>query len=101
MTDPVLPGRPQAFAPGLRRPAVAGLASSVLLAFLTTAGLVYVDILSALVATLQDGLGFSAREAGLVASANIYGAAGGSLAAAVFAPRLPLRRAALGALLPL
>lgn len=49
------------------------------LAFLSTAGLYYVNIMPAIVDGLIEGLGFTAREAGMVASANVYGAAAGAL----------------------
>ena len=49
------------------------------LAFLSTAGLFYVNILPALVNGLITALGFSNQQAGSVASANLYGAALGAL----------------------
>tara|TARA_R110002126_G_scaffold97190_18_gene226797 strand:- start:4085 stop:5269 length:1185 start_codon:yes stop_codon:yes gene_type:complete len=58
-----------------------GMAARVLLAFLATAGLFYVNIMPAIVSGLIEGLGFSQREAGLVGSSNIYGAALGALVA--------------------
>ena len=51
----------------------------VFLAFLSTAGLFYVNILPALVDGLITALGFSNQQAGTVASANLYGAALGAL----------------------
>jgi len=66
-----------------------GLMACVLLAFLATAGLFYVNIMPALVAGLIDGLGFSNREAGFVGSANVYGAACGALFAVFLVRRLP------------
>jgi predicted MFS family arabinose efflux permease len=51
----------------------------VFLAFLSTAGLFYVNILPALVDGLKTALGFSNQQAGSVASANLYGAALGAL----------------------
>jgi predicted MFS family arabinose efflux permease len=51
----------------------------VFLAFLSTAGLFYVNILPALVDGLITALGFSNQQAGSVASANLYGAALGAL----------------------
>jgi len=51
----------------------------VFLAFLSTAGLFYVNILPALVDGLITALGFSNQQAGTVASANLYGAAMGAL----------------------
>ena len=71
-----------------------GWIASVLLAFLTTAGLYYVNIMPALVAGLQDGLRFSARDAGFVASANVYGAAVGGLVAIFCVRRRDWKRAA-------
>ncbi len=77
---------------GLPRAAPDGLLACVLLAFLATAGLFYVNIMPALVAGLIDGLGFSNRQAGLVGSANVYGAACGALVAVFLVRRLPWRR---------
>lgn len=68
-----------------------GLTASVLLSFLATAGLFYVNIMPALVEGLMSGLGFTARAAGLVGSANVYGAAVGALAAAFLVKHLPWR----------
>jgi MFS transporter, DHA1 family, inner membrane transport protein len=75
-----------------------GLPACVLLAFLATAGLFYVNIMPALVAGLIDGLGFSNREAGLVGSSNVYGAACGALIAVFLVRRVSWRRAELIAL---
>lgn len=75
----------------LPRAAPDGLVACVLLAFLATAGLFYVNIMPALVAGLIDGLGFSNREAGFVGSANVYGAACGALGAVFLVRRLPWR----------
>ncbi len=68
-----------------------GLAASVMLAFLATAGLFYVNIMAALVAGLVDGLGFQQADAGLVGSVNVYGAAVGGLIAVFIVRRLPWR----------
>lgn len=84
---------------GLRRAAPDGIVACVLLAFLATAGLFYVNIMPALVAGLIDGLGFSNREAGFVGSANVYGAACGALIAVFLVRRLPWRRTAVALLL--
>ncbi len=78
-----------------------GLLAAALLAFLATAGLFYVNIMAALVAGLVDGLGLSDREAGLVASANVYGAALGALIAVLLVKRAPWRPLAVCALLAL
>jgi predicted MFS family arabinose efflux permease len=50
----------------------------VLLAFLATAGFFYVNIMPALVDGLKVGLGFTNKQAGLVGSCNVYGAACGA-----------------------
>lgn len=84
---------------GFRRAAPDGIPASVMLAFLATAGLFYVNIMPALVSGLIDGLGFSNREAGFVGSANVYGAACGALIAVFIVRRLPWRRIAVVALL--
>jgi len=77
---------------GLPRAAPEGLVACVLLAFLATAGLFYVNIMPALVAGLIDGLGFTKRQAGFVGSANVYGAACGALVAVFLVSRFPWRR---------
>ena len=51
----------------------------LLLSFLATAGLFYVNIMPALIDGLVEGLGFSNKQAGLVGSFNVYGAAAGAL----------------------
>lgn len=76
----------------LPRAAPDGIPACVLLAFLATAGLFYVNIMPALVAGLIDGLDFTNREAGFVGSANVYGAACGALIAVFLVRRLPWRR---------
>jgi len=90
---------PNAQRRALPRPDPDSLLAALLLAFLTTAGLFYVNILAALVDGLKHALAFSARDAGLVASANVYGAAAGSLIAALVGPRLPWRPTAVAVLL--
>lgn len=75
-----------------------GLIACVLLAFLATAGLFYVNIMAALVAGLIDGLGFTNREAGFVGSANVYGAACGALIAVWLVRRVAWRPAEVAAL---
>ena len=77
------------------------LLASMLLSFLATAGLFYVNIMAALVDGLIGGAGLSARDAGLVASANVYGAAVGALAAVFVIRRLPWRPTAVAVLLAL
>ena len=58
-----------------------GTLASVLLAFLATAGLFYVNIMPALIDGLVEALGFSNRQAGFVGAANVYGAALGAFSA--------------------
>lgn len=86
---------------GLPRAAPGGLLASLLVSFLATAGLFYVNIMAALVTGLQDALQFTPQEAGLTASANVYGAALGALVPVFFATRIPWRKAAMFALLAL
>jgi len=68
-----------------------GELARVMLAFLATAGLFYVNIMPALVDGLIGGLGFSNRDAGLVGSANVYGAAAGALGAVFLVKRVSWR----------
>jgi DHA1 family inner membrane transport protein len=77
------------------------LLASVLLSFLATAGLFYVNIMAALVDGLTSGAGLTARQAGFVASANVYGAAVGALAAVFIIRRAPWRPTAVVVLLSL
>ncbi|SHH95469.1 MFS transporter [Ferrimonas marina] len=72
-----------------------------MLAFLATAGLFYVNIMPALVDGLMTGLSFSQRDAGLVGSLNVYGAAAGALAAVWLVKRLAWRPLSYGLLLAL
>lgn len=72
-----------------------GEIARVLLAFLATAGLFYVNIMPALVDGLIEGLGFSNREAGFVGSANVYGAAFGAFSAVFVVKRINWRLAAV------
>ncbi|WP_257548327.1 MFS transporter [Sphingopyxis sp. DBS4] len=78
-----------------------GLPAAVLLSFLATAGLFYVNIMAALVTGLSDGLGIKPASAGLIASANVYGAAVGALIAVFLVRRIPWRIAATSALVGL
>ncbi|MEQ9464584.1 MAG: MFS transporter [Haliea sp.] len=92
----------QATAPTSRRTlSPHGEWARVALAFLATAGLFYVNIMPALVDGLVEGLGFSNRDAGLVGSANVYGAALGALAAVFVVRHIRWRRAAFLLLLTL
>lgn len=71
----------------------------LMLAFLATAGLFYVNIMPALVSGLIDGRGFSARDAGLIGSCNVYGAAVGAFIAIFLVKKLPWKTACTGLLL--
>lgn len=53
----------------------------IYLAFLTTAGIFYINIMPAVINGLKEGLDFSNQQAGFVSSANLYGAALGALSA--------------------
>ncbi|MBV6422753.1 MAG: hypothetical protein NAOJABEB_00537 [Steroidobacteraceae bacterium] len=68
-----------------------GLMAALLLSFLATAGIFYINIMPALVSGLVDGLHFSARDAGLVGSANVYGAAVGALVITFFVGHIAWR----------
>jgi len=72
-----------------------GLVASVFLSFLATAGLYYVNIMSAIVAGLKDGLGISEAQAGIIGSANVYGAAAGALLAVFFVKQVAWRSLAV------
>jgi MFS transporter, DHA1 family, inner membrane transport protein len=76
------------------RAAADGLLAAAMLSFLATAGFFYVNIMPALVEGLRAGLQFSEREAGLVGSANVYGAAFGALLATFLVTRWAWRPAA-------
>ena len=78
-----------------------GMIASVLLAFLATAGLFYVNIMSAIVAGVADGLHVSQQQAGWVGSANVYGAALGALSAVFLVKRVPWRPTSIVALIAL
>jgi predicted MFS family arabinose efflux permease len=66
----------------------------LLLAFLATAGFFYVNIMPALVDGLKVGLGFSNKQAGLVGSCNVYGAACGAFLIVFLVRRINWRFAA-------
>jgi predicted MFS family arabinose efflux permease len=71
-----------------------GEIARVLLAFLATAGIFYVNIMPAIVDGLIEGLGFSNREAGFVGSSNTYGAAFGAFTIVFFVKTLEWRKTA-------
>jgi len=66
----------------------------VLLSFLATAGFFYVNIMPALIDGLKQGLGFTNKQAGLVGSFNVYGAACGAFLIAFLIRRINWRSAA-------
>ena len=76
-----------------------GLMAAILLSFLTTAGLFYVNILAALVTGLVEGLGFSSQTAGYVVSANVYGASVGALTAVFAVKHMSWRHSAFASLI--
>jgi predicted MFS family arabinose efflux permease len=100
MTDPAS-SSPTGFLARLPKAREDGLPASVLLSFLATAGLFYVNIMAALVDGLISGAGLSPKQAGLVASANVYGAAVGALTAVFVVKRLPWRPTAVTVLIAL
>ncbi len=63
----------------------------IMLAFLTTAGIFYINIMPAVVNGLKEGLAFTNQQAGFVSSANLYGAALGALAAVFLIKRINWR----------
>lgn len=75
-----------------------GLAAAVMLAFLATAGLFYVNIMAAIVDGLVSGMGVSESAAANIGSANIYGAALGALLAVPAVKMAPWRPMALASL---
>jgi len=68
-----------------------GMLVRILVSFLATAGLFYVNIMPALVDTLIQALHFTNQQAGLVGSANIYGAALGALGAVFYVQKVSWR----------
>ena len=70
-----------------------GEVARILLAFLATAGIFYINIMPAIVDGLKEGLAFTNKQAGLVASANTYGAAIGALLIVFFVTHINWRKA--------
>jgi predicted MFS family arabinose efflux permease len=66
----------------------------IFLAFLTSAGLFYVNIMPTIVSGLIEALGFTNQQAGGIASANMYGAASGALFIVFLVKRLNWQLAA-------
>ncbi|MCC9662096.1 MFS transporter [Pseudoalteromonas sp. MB41] len=73
----------------------------IILAFLTTAGIFYINIMPAVVNGLKGGGGFTSQQAGFVSSANLYGAAIGALAAVFLIKRIQWQRFAYALLVTL
>jgi len=71
-----------------------GLLAAILLSFLSTAGLFYVNLGGAFLSAFVDGVGLSLETAGYITAANKYGAAFGALIAVFSAGRLPWRKIA-------
>ena len=78
-----------------------GFIAAILLSFLATAGFFYVNIMPALIDALVNGLHFSESQAGLVASANVYGASIGALAAVFLVKHVSWRRMSVALLMVL
>ncbi len=68
-----------------------GIIARIMLAFLTTAGIFYINIMPAVVSGLKVGLAFTNQQAGFVSSVNLYGAALGALSAVFLIKRINWR----------
>jgi MFS transporter, DHA1 family, inner membrane transport protein len=79
----------------IRHLAPDGIAAALLLAFVATAGIVYINIMQALVTGLADGLHIGSARAGAIGAANAYGGTLGALAGVLLVPRLEWRRTAV------
>ncbi|QEL26934.1 MFS transporter (plasmid) [Bosea sp. F3-2] len=82
-------------------PRPSGLRIALLLALLSMAGPLYIDIMPSIVAALRTEYGLDATQAGFVAASNGYGSTLGALLALFIVPRLPWRPLAIGLLLGL
>jgi predicted MFS family arabinose efflux permease len=78
-----------------------GEVARILLAFLATAGIFYVNIMPAIVDGLIEGLNFSNRDAGLVGAANTYGAAFGAFSVVFYVKNMNWRVSAYALLIGL
>jgi predicted MFS family arabinose efflux permease len=67
------------------------MTARILLSFLASAGLFYVNIMPALTEGLKVGLGFTNQQAGQVGAFNMYGGAVGALLVTFFVSRLAWR----------
>lgn len=76
-----------------------GVFAAILLGLLGTAGMFYVNLMPAIISGLRDALGYSNAQAGVVASANVYGASVGALAAVFLVGRFSWKRIQVVALL--
>jgi len=76
------------------RAAPDGMIARVILSFLASAGIFYVNIMPTIVDALKVGLAFSNKDAGLVAACNTYGGACGALLITFFVRRINWRIAA-------
>ncbi|WP_448213162.1 MFS transporter [Colwellia sp. MEBiC06753] len=66
--------------------------AQIMLAFLTTAGIFYINIMPALLSGLKEGLGYTSQQAGFVSSANLYGASIGALLAVFIIKKIRWQR---------
>jgi MFS family permease len=71
----------------------------IFLAFLTTSGIFYINIMPALVSGLKEALNFTNQQAGFVSSANLYGAATGALLAVFIVKHIDWKKWAYGLML--
>lgn len=71
-----------------------GLAPMGMLALIGSAGMFSANIMPVLISALREGLGYPARDAGLIGAADVYGAAIGCALAALLLKRLPWRLSA-------
>ncbi|MGH8445261.1 MAG: MFS transporter, partial [Solimonas sp.] len=101
MSDaPALPA-PGAAARRRWQPRPEGYAALLMLGLIGSAGMFVANILPVLIAALREGLAYSARDAGFVGAANVYGTAIGGAVGALLMRRLPWRRTIAAALLAL
>ncbi len=75
-----------------------GLVPLMMLALIGSAGMFSANIMPVLISALREGFGYSARDAGLIGAADVYGAAIGCALAALLLRRLPWRQTAAAAL---
>ncbi|GHF14852.1 hypothetical protein GCM10017044_06210 [Kordiimonas sediminis] len=71
-----------------------GLAAAIFLAFLSTAGLFYVNLGGSFLSAFVDGLGLSRESAGYITSSNKYGAAFGAFIAVLLVKHMNWRKTA-------